>query len=127
MGGGGRLDRRLLSPAAVDTLVSGAYTCVLWNAVPGDWKDPDGWVERALEQCAALEWALLVLHDVPGAAAARLEDFLDRATDAGLRFRQDLPPACLPIRAGRVEAELERFVSPAAGRPGARRPRPRPG
>ena len=38
--------------AAVDTLVAGGYTCVLWNAVPGDWEDPDGWVDRALEQVA---------------------------------------------------------------------------
>jgi peptidoglycan/xylan/chitin deacetylase (PgdA/CDA1 family) len=106
-GEGGELEPGLLSAAAVDALVAGGYTCVLWNAVPGDWHDPDGWVERALEQCAALDWALLVLHDVHDAAAARLDEFLARV-DAG--FRQDFPPACVPIRRGRVVRPLDGLV-----------------
>jgi peptidoglycan/xylan/chitin deacetylase (PgdA/CDA1 family) len=108
-GAGGELEPGLLSRTAVDALVAGGYTCVLWNAVPGDWEDPDSWVERALEQCAALDWALLVLHDVRDAAAARLDDFLERV-DAD--FRQDFPPACVPIRRGRVEGSLDGLVSP---------------
>ncbi len=47
-GGGGNLDRRLMSQPVVDYLVRGRYTCVLWNSIPRDWDDPDGWVERAL-------------------------------------------------------------------------------
>ena len=47
-GEGGDLEPGLLNHVAVDTLVAGGYTCVLWNAVPGDWEDPDGWVDRAL-------------------------------------------------------------------------------
>jgi peptidoglycan/xylan/chitin deacetylase (PgdA/CDA1 family) len=113
MGGGGNLDSRLLSPAAVDTLVSGGYSCVLWNAVPGDWKDPEGWVERALAQCAAQDRTLLVLHDVPGGALARLETFLDAAAERGLRFRQDLPRGCMPIRRGVIERDLTGFVAAA--------------
>ena len=55
--------------------MAGRFTCVLWNAVPGDWTDP-GWVETALAQIAAQDWTLLVLHDVDGACADRLDEFL---------------------------------------------------
>ena len=98
-GEGGDLEPGLLSPPAVDALVEGGYTCVLWNAVPGDWKDPEGWVQTALEQCARQDWTLLVLHDVAGAAAARLGEFLDRVE---AEVRQDFPPDCVPIRRGEV-------------------------
>jgi hypothetical protein len=77
---------------------------VLWNAVPRDWEDPDGWVDRALAQCASREWTLLVLHDVAGACAERLEAFLDRV-DATVR--QDFPPDCVPIRDGRIVGRLD--------------------
>jgi hypothetical protein len=97
-GEGGDLEPGLLSAPVVHTLTNGGYTCVLWNAVPGDWKDPD-WVETALRQIAARDWTLLVLHDVAGAAADRLAEFLDRV-DA--RVRPDFPPACVPIRAGEI-------------------------
>jgi hypothetical protein len=82
---------------------------VLWNAVPGDWKDPDGWVDRALEQCAEHAHTLLVLHDVAGAAADRLEEFLDRA--AGFTFVQAPPAGCVPIRRGVIERSLDGIVS----------------
>ena len=98
-GEGGDLGPGLLSAPAVQALVAGGYTCVLWNAVPGDWKDPDGWVETALRQIAEHDWTVLVLHDVAGAAAGRLTDFLDRVE---VEVRQDFPLACVPIRAGRV-------------------------
>jgi peptidoglycan/xylan/chitin deacetylase (PgdA/CDA1 family) len=107
-GAGGRLEPGLLSSTAVDALVEGDYTCVLWNAVPGDWKDPRGWVERALRECASRDWTLLVLHDVEGAAAERLEAFLDRAD---LHFRQDFPPGCVPIRRGVIERPLNGLIA----------------
>ena len=50
--GGGHLDRRLMSRAARDYLVQQKFTCVLWNVIPRDWDDPEGWVERALQACA---------------------------------------------------------------------------
>jgi peptidoglycan/xylan/chitin deacetylase (PgdA/CDA1 family) len=106
-GAGGELERGLLSADAVDTLVDGDYTCVLWNAVPGDWKD-ELWVERALADCASREWTLLVLHDVAGGAAERLDEFLDRAP---VRFRQDFPPACVPIRRGVIERPLNGLIA----------------
>jgi peptidoglycan-N-acetylglucosamine deacetylase len=106
-GEGGDLEPGLLNPRVVDTLVTGGYTCVLWNAVPGDWKDPEGWVETALRQVATNDWTLLVLHDVAGAAASRLVDFLARVE---ANIRQDFPPACVPIRDGRIERGLEALL-----------------
>ena len=106
-GAGGDLEPGLLNREAVDTLVAGGYTCVLWNAVPGDWEDPDGWVDRALHQVAEHEWTLLVLHDVRDAAAPRLEAFLDRVEAT---FRQDFPPACVPIRGGRITGSLAGLI-----------------
>jgi peptidoglycan-N-acetylglucosamine deacetylase len=51
-GGGGNLDHRLLSIEAAAMLQAGGYSCVLWNAVPRDWENPDGWVDTALAQLA---------------------------------------------------------------------------
>src|SRR5262249_6822661 len=48
-GGGGALNRGLLKPSVVSYLTARQYTCVLWNLVPGDWKDPDGWGNVAVE------------------------------------------------------------------------------
>jgi hypothetical protein len=110
-GGGGILDRRLLQPSVVDFLAARRYTCVLWNAVPRDWEDPDGWVPRALDQCRAQSWTLMVLHDLPTGAMRHLEDFLDRALESGARLRQDFPPACVPIRRGEIVLPIDRFVS----------------
>ena len=71
-GGGGNLDRRLLNKAVVDYLAAGRFSCVLWNAIPRDWENPDGWVETALRQCAAQRWSLMVLHDLPTGAMRHL-------------------------------------------------------
>lgn len=110
-GGGGNLDTRLLKASVVDHLVAEGYSCVLWNAIPRDWADPEGWVETALEQCAAQPWTLIVLHDLPTGAMDRLETFLDRAAALGARFRQDFPETCVPIRDGRIAAPLTDYVS----------------
>jgi peptidoglycan/xylan/chitin deacetylase (PgdA/CDA1 family) len=110
-GGGGRLDESLLRPSVVDHLMKGHYTCVLWNAVPRDWADPDGWVEGALEQCRAQSWTLMVLHDLPTGAMTHLERFLDGAQAAGARFRQEFPPTCVPIRDGRLLLPIDSYVS----------------
>jgi peptidoglycan-N-acetylglucosamine deacetylase len=106
MGGGGHLDRRLLNPAAAALLAADGYTCVLWNAVPRDWADPEGWLGTALAQLVAQPWTLMVLHDLPTGAMRHLDRFLGAARDRGARFRQDFPPACLPVVAGRVTQPL---------------------
>lgn len=110
-GGGGNLDRRLFAPAVVEFLTAGRFTCVLWNAVPRDWDDPDGWVARALDQCGERPWSLMVLHDLPGGAMRHLPRFLDAIADAGGRFRQDFPPDCLPIVEGRIVQPIDAYVA----------------
>jgi peptidoglycan/xylan/chitin deacetylase (PgdA/CDA1 family) len=110
-GGGGNLDSRLLKRSVVDHLCAGGYSCVLWNAIPRDWEDPDGWVDRALAQCRAQPWSLVVLHDLPTGAMDHLDRFLDRATDAGAILHQEFPPACVPIRHGEIALPIHRYVS----------------
>jgi peptidoglycan/xylan/chitin deacetylase (PgdA/CDA1 family) len=110
-GGGGNLDTRLLKPSVVDHLVSHHHSCVLWNAIPRDWDDPEGWVDRALDQCQAQAWTLIVLHDLPTGAMTHLETFLDRAGTAGARIRQDFPPDCVPIQQGQIVRPLDTYVS----------------
>src|SRR5277367_534072 len=98
---GGRLDRNLLSRAAVDFLTEGAYTCVLWNCVPGDWMEPAKWSERALADCRRQDWTVVVLHDLPTGAMDHLDGFIARLTAEGFEFSQEFPPACIPIVEGR--------------------------
>jgi hypothetical protein len=96
--------------------VDRGYTVVTWNAVPGDWRDPQGWVPIALQQCKAEDPALLVLHDLPTGAMAHLERFLDLATEDGARFVLDLPESCVPIRRGEIVGSLDGLVSDAGSR-----------
>lgn len=110
-GGGGALGPHLLSPEALDLLIREKMSCVLWNAIPGDWKDPDGWVARALDQCRAQQWTLMVLHDLPTGAMRSLDAFLDRVEDLGGHIRQDFPPDCMPIVNGVVVRPMEQFVT----------------
>ncbi|AHY51717.1 polysaccharide deacetylase family protein [Bradyrhizobium japonicum] len=110
-GGGGNLDARLLKPSVVDYLARNKYSCVLWNAIPRDWDDPDGWTERALDQCGRQPWTLMVLHDLPTGAMDHLERFLDAAEAAGARFRQDFPPQCVPICNGEIALPINDYVS----------------
>jgi peptidoglycan/xylan/chitin deacetylase (PgdA/CDA1 family) len=110
-GGGGNLDTRLLKPSVVDYLSRNKHSCVLWNAIPRDWDDPDGWTGRALDQCSRQPWTLMVLHDLPTGAMDHLERFLDRAEAAGARFRQDFPPQCVPIRNGEIARPIHDYVS----------------
>ena len=110
MGGGGNLDRRLLSPDAATLLQHDAYTCVLWNAVPRDWADPDDWVVTALAQIEVRPWTLMVLHDLPTGAMAQLDRFLGAMGDRGGIIRQDFPPECLAIVEGASTCHLEPIV-----------------
>jgi len=110
-GGGGHLNRNLLSRAAVDHLLAGSYTCVTWNAVPGDWRDPSGWVGRAVERCLAVEQAVLVLHDLATGAMAHLERFLLLAEAAGAQFTQIFPASCVLIRGGAIVGDLDGLVT----------------
>lgn len=106
-GGGGALGPHLLNASALRHLRAGAYTVVLWNAVPGDFRDPEGWPDVALGQCRALAGpVLLVLHDLPNGAMRHLDGFLDRLADEGARFTADVPEACLALRGGQPLCDL---------------------
>jgi len=110
-GGGGKLGPHLLSSEAADFLARGKYTCVLWNSIPRDWNDPDGWVDRALAQCSERAWTLMVLHDLPTGAMRHLDSFLARVADHGGRVRQDFPPDCLPMVDGIISASFGKYVA----------------
>ena len=112
-GGGGNLDRRLMSQPVVDYLARGHYTCVLWNSIPRDWDDPDGWVDRAMAHCASQPWTLMVLHDLPTGAMRHLDAFLDKVGESGGRLRQDFPPDCMPIVDGAVVRPIDNYVAAA--------------
>lgn len=107
----GKLGRHLLHPAVVERLVVGQYTTVLWNAVPGDWRDPDGWVATALEQLRSRDWSLIVLHDQPGGAMKHLDRFLTTLKEANVPIVQEFPDDCVPIREGRIVGPIEAWTS----------------
>jgi peptidoglycan-N-acetylglucosamine deacetylase len=108
-GGGGRLEG-VLNGTAADHLRRGRYTCVLWNVVPGDWKDPDGWPQVALGQVDAIDWPLIVLHDIHAQAMRHLDAFIGKVLDRGCSFRQDFPDGCVAIRRGQATAALSTGV-----------------
>lgn len=108
-GGQGRLDGALTA-RAVDHLRMGGFTCVLWNAVPGDWKDQDGWPDTALRQIEETDWPLLVLHDIHAAAMRHLDRFLSTLKDRGFVFEQAFPPACVAMERGQPTAILQTGV-----------------
>lgn len=114
-GGGGVLGPHLLSPRAVDYLVAHRYSCVLWSSVPRDWEDPEGWPERALAECGQQEHAVLVLHDLVNACAAKLGGFIDRARQLGFELVTELPRGCTPILDGEIVGELEAITRRAPG------------
>ncbi|NJO38482.1 MAG: polysaccharide deacetylase family protein [Rhizobiales bacterium] len=112
-GGGGVIDRHLLSTDAVDCLIEEGMTCIAWNSVPGDWRDPEGWVETALADCESAAPRVMVLHDIEGGAASRLAAFLERAARLGLTFVQDFPDEVVLIRRGEVRKDLTPFMRTA--------------
>ncbi len=99
-GGAGKIGGHLLSRAARDHLLAGGYSCVLWNSIPADWEEGDEWIERGLEQTAAQDWSLVVLHDIPGACVDGLERFITALEARGDEIVQSFPPDCLPMEAG---------------------------
>lgn len=108
--GNGQISTRILSRDAVALLTERAYTCVLWNCVPRDWEDADGWPETALSAIAVEDWTVLVLHDQDTGAMRHLPRFLDEAAALGVEFRQDFPDQCVPIRSGVPTASLDHLM-----------------
>lgn len=110
-GQGGNLDNRLLSRPVLDHLARQKATIVLWSALPRDWQDPEGWVERALDQVTARPWSLMVLHDIPNGAMRHLDRFIASVQERGGRIRQEFPPDCLPMLDGEMRFGIDGYLS----------------
>ncbi len=110
-GGGGEIGPHLLSPEALASLKADGFTCVLWNVIPRDWEDADGWLDRAMELIRPLPWSLVVLHDLPTGAMAHLDRFIETVREDGGRFRQDYPPDCVPLLRGQEVMPMAPYVA----------------
>jgi peptidoglycan-N-acetylglucosamine deacetylase len=110
-GAGGVIDDRLMSPFAASTLCSSGYTCILWNVLPGDWRDANGWVDVAVAQIDKQPWSVVVLHDVADAALPRLGEFLTTMKDRDATWSKEFPDECTPIRAGSRTASFDTLRS----------------
>ena len=106
----GQLDRRCLNHSAVNYLVSGKHTCVLWNSVPRDWADPVGWVDRALSDVRAQQHTVVVIHDLPSGAMNELPRFLDELDREGVAVTGELPDECVPIIGGRIASPVDHLM-----------------
>ena len=58
-----------------------------------------------------MPWALIVLHDIPGACLGHLDGFLSWLKGEGYGIRREFPDDCLPLREGRIDPTM---VSPDA-------------
>lgn len=111
-GGGGALGAHLLNGAAAQHLMAAQATMVLWNAVPGDFRDPDGWPTTAHAMLrAARAPVMFVLHDLPNGAMRHLDRFLGELQDQGWQFRPDPPPDCVPLRRGVPGPDFAHYIS----------------
>lgn len=110
-GNSGHLGPHLLSRAALDHLVTRNYRTIIWNNVPGDWKDPDGWVDRCIAQVSTEPWSVVVLHDIEGGCLTRLPELLLRLEDLGVTFEQDFPDSVTLTRAGTIVSLPENYLA----------------
>jgi peptidoglycan/xylan/chitin deacetylase (PgdA/CDA1 family) len=109
--GAGQLGPHVLQPAVIEKLQRDRYTCVIWNSVPGDWRDPDGWMVTALADVMARPWRLIVLHDLPTGAMVHLDEFIRRLRDAGTEITQAFPMECTPMVDGRILLPMDPYVT----------------
>jgi peptidoglycan-N-acetylglucosamine deacetylase len=91
-----------LSRAALDHLVMQNHRTIIWNNVPGDWRDPHSWVERCVALASREPWSVVVLHDIEGGCVARLPELLDRLEDLGVTFEQKFPDSVTLTRGGKI-------------------------
>jgi peptidoglycan/xylan/chitin deacetylase (PgdA/CDA1 family) len=111
-GGGGALGAHLLNGAAARHLMAEQATMVLWNAVPGDFRDADGWPATAHAMLRkAYEPVMLVLHDLPNGAMRHLDRFLGEVQDQGWQFHAAPPAGSVPLRRGIPGPDFARYIA----------------
>lgn len=116
--GGGDVCERTYSPEAIQYLCDGKYTAVMFNCVPRDWMNPDGWPEVAHEEMKAIDWTLLIVHDVERYGGMKhLERFLDEVIERKIEIVQEFPPDCVPIREGKIVGSLDGMMCGAEPEP----------
>jgi peptidoglycan/xylan/chitin deacetylase (PgdA/CDA1 family) len=98
----GVLGRHLFSNAALSHLRRNEYTTVIWNLVPGDWRNPQNWDADCIAALNSTSWAIVVLHDIDDACLGRLPDFLARVADLGVRVEQSFPDSVIVTRRGQL-------------------------
>jgi peptidoglycan/xylan/chitin deacetylase (PgdA/CDA1 family) len=109
-GRGGLIGPHLFNGRVVDHLCADGYTVVLWNSVPHDWDDPQGWAGRARADIDANDHTVVVLHDLPTGAMEALPAFLDGLLADDVSFGVDVPDSCAPIRDGTIQWSVEHLV-----------------
>jgi peptidoglycan/xylan/chitin deacetylase (PgdA/CDA1 family) len=109
--GAGQLGPHVLQPSVIEKLQRDRYTCVIWNSVPGDWRDPEGWLVLALADLKTRPWSLIVLHDLPTGAMDHLDEFVRRLLDDGVEITQAFPVECTPIVDGRTVLPMDRYIT----------------
>jgi peptidoglycan-N-acetylglucosamine deacetylase len=110
-GKSGRLGPHLLSRAALDHLLAQNFRTVIWNNLPEDWKNPDGWVEGCIAQVSERDWSVVVLHDIENACLARLGELIHRLHDLGVIYEQDFPDAVTLTRGGRIVGPAKGYIA----------------
>ena len=110
-GKSGLIGPHLFSQAAVAYLLQQRYCALLWNSVPGDWRDRDHWVDKCVADVAAHQWTTVVLHDVVDACLERLPELLDRLLQLGAAWRQDFPEDAAMICDGRKVSLLPSYIA----------------
>ncbi|WP_329240173.1 polysaccharide deacetylase family protein [Actinoallomurus sp. NBC_01490] len=108
---GGVLDSRVFSSAAVRYLQDHRYTCVLWNVLPRDWEYLTDWPDRALAEIARNDWSVVIVHDMPTGAMAKLPAFLEGLDALGVDVVADFPDSCVPIKQGQLKHSLSHLTN----------------
>lgn len=109
-GNSGLIGPHLFSRAAMSYLLANRFRTVIWNSVPGDWRDADGWVDTCVAQVAAQDWSVVVLHDIATGCLPRLGELLRRLGDLDVAYEQDFPDSVTLTRAGQVESMSPAYV-----------------
>ncbi len=116
-GNEGLIGPHLLSTAALQYLLEHRYRTIIWNCVPGDWKDPDGWVETCIAQVKSQDWSVIVLHDIENGCLPRLPELLQRLADIGVTYEQDYPDSVTLTRSGQTISMSPSYIADADQRP----------